>query len=94
MAAIEDGHDCHGRVVLSGSLFVTLLGQGDGRGTMQSPVGPRGLDAVRLTGSNKNNAQGVKFLQGLIACVNTILGLLPVRVELWESSVRGLFGNV
>ena len=40
VAAIRGGHDHHGRALLSGSLLVTLLGQGDGGGTMHSPKGP------------------------------------------------------
>ena len=79
VASIGCSHDCHGRVVLSGRLLVTLLGQSDGGGTMRSPVVPRSLEVARRTGSNKNNAKGVILLQGLLTCVNPTWGLLPPR---------------
>ena len=44
VVTIGGDHNCHGQVVLSGSLFVTLLGRGDGGGTMRSPWWSRGLE--------------------------------------------------
>ena len=62
-ATIRGGRNHHGRVLLTRSLLVTLLGQGDEGGAMRSPMGPLDLEFFCLTASNKKYVKDANYVR-------------------------------